>query len=204
MSGNYGKQENFRYEAQKERKFCICFRSANFGPSRPRPARRIFGVLHKNPEWILCILTKKSFVQNDEKRPPFWAASLQLDGIGFLNCYRDFVGLVFAIKSIVSDKPANFHILPSGSVAVLISQSVILGKGKPPVIDKFGIFRHGKFSGFLIIAGMFCGSPCKVIRCSNFQDITVFGVHIMPNIEKFFCGSNFWNTLAFFLLGRAG
>ena len=97
----------------------------------------------------------EGFVQNDEKIP---LALHQRDSIGFANgnCYH--VGLFLTEKPVVSDKSSNSHILPSCPVLVLISQSVIRGKRAPRVKDKTGIFRHGKFTGFLVISCMFCGS----------------------------------------------
>lgn len=125
----------------------------------------------------------RAFVQNDEKNP---AGLHQRDSIGFANgnCYH--VGLFLTKKSVVPDETPNSHILPSCPVCVLISQSIILGKRTPPIIDKTGIFRHGKLTGFLVIPCMFCGSALQVVCCSYFQDITAFCVHIMPHIQKFF------------------
>lgn len=114
----------------------------------------------------------------------------QRDSIGFANgnCYH--VGLFLTEKSIISDKPPNSHILPSCPVCVLISQSIILGKRTPPVINKTGIFRHGKLTGFLVISCMLCGSALQVVCSSYLQDITAFRVHIMPHIQKLFLTAN--------------
>lgn len=114
----------------------------------------------------------------------------QRDSIGFANgnCYH--VGLFLTEKPVVPDKSPNSHILPSCPVCVLISQSIILGKRTPPVINKTGIFRHGKLTGFLVISCMLCGSALQVVCSSYLQDITAFRVHIMPHIQKLFLTAN--------------
>lgn len=137
----------------------------------------------------------RAFVQNDEKIP---LALCQRDSIGFANgnCYH--VGLFLTEKSVVPDKSPNSHILPSCPVCVLISQSIILGKRTPPIIDKTGIFRHGKLTGFLVIPCMLCGSALQVVCCPYLQDITAFCVHIMPHIQKLFLTADsitsFWEA----------
>ena len=125
----------------------------------------------------------RAFVQNDEKIP---LALCQRDSIGFANdnCYH--IGLFLTEKSVVPDETPNSHILPSCPVCVLISQSIILGKRTPPIINKTGIFRHGKLPGFLVIPRMLCGSALQVVCCPYLQDITAFCVHIMPHIQKLF------------------
>lgn len=138
---------------------------------------------------------QEGFVQNDEKIP---LALHQRDCIGFANgnCYH--VGLFLTEKPVVPDKSPNSHILPSCPVCVLISQSIILGKRTPPVINKTGIFRHGKLTGFLVISCMLCGSALQVVCSSYLQDITAFRVHIMPYIQKLFFTANsitsFWEA----------
>lgn len=122
----------------------------------------------------------------------------QRDSIGFANgnCYH--VGFFLTEKSVVPDETPNSHILPSCPVCVLISQSIILGKRTPPIIDKTGIFRHGKLTGFLVIPCMLCGSTLQVVCRSYFQDITAFCVHIMPHIQKLFLTADsitsFWEA----------
>lgn len=137
----------------------------------------------------------QGFVQNDEKIP---LALHQRDSISFANgnCYH--VGLFLTEKPVISDKPSNSHILPSCPVCVLISQSIILRKRTPPVINKTGIFRHGKLTGFPVISCMLCGSALQVVCCPYLQDITAFCVHIMPHIQKLFFAANsitsFWEA----------
>ena len=112
--------------------------------------------------------------------------SIERDFIGFAYRHFDGFGLLFAIKSIISDKLAYALILPPFAGLVLISQSVIFGERERKVIDELTARRHGVVGAFLIVAVMFHSSAVKVVRCADFQHIVSIFVDIMTDIQKLF------------------
>lgn len=108
--------------------------------------------------------------------------SIERDFVGFAYRHFDGFGLLFAIKSVISDKLAYALILPPFAGLILISQGVILGKRKRKVIDELATRRHGVIGAFLIVAVVFHSSAVKVVRCTDFQHIVSIFVDIMTDI----------------------
>lgn len=112
--------------------------------------------------------------------------SIERDFVGFAYRHFDGFGLLFAIKSVISDKLAYALVLPSLTGLILISQGVILGKRKRKVIDELTARRHGVVGAFLIVAVMFLAAALKVICSAYLENEIAVPVDIMTDIQKFF------------------
>lgn len=110
------------------------------------------------------------------------SGSIEPDFVGFAYCYFDDFGLLFAIKSVISDKLAYALILPSLAGLVLISQSVILGERERKVIDEFPAGRHGIVGAFLIVAVVFLAAAVKVVCRAYLENKIAVPVDIMTDI----------------------
>ena len=110
------------------------------------------------------------------------SGSIEPDFVGFAYCHFDGFGLLFAIKSVISDKLAYALILPSLAGLVLISQSVILGERERKVIDELTVRRHGVIGAFLIVAVMFLTAAVKVVCRTYLENEIAVPVDIMTDI----------------------
>lgn len=110
------------------------------------------------------------------------SGSIEPDFIGFAYRHFDDFGLLFAIKSVISDKFAYALILPSLAGLVLISQSVILGERERKIIDKFTAGRHGVVGAFLIVAVVFLAAAVKVVCCAYLENEIAVLVDIMTDV----------------------
>ena len=104
------------------------------------------------------------------------------DFISFTYRHFDDFGLLFATKSIISDKFAYALILPPLASLILISQSVILGKRKRKVIDKLTARRHGVVGAFLIVAVMLFAAALKVVCSAYLENKIAVLVDIVTDI----------------------
>lgn len=114
------------------------------------------------------------------------SGSIEPDFVGFAYRHFDGFGLLFAIKSVISDKLAYALVLPSLAGLVLISQSVILGERKRKVIDELTARRHGVIETFLIVAVMLFAAALKVICSAYLENEIAVLVDIMTDIQKLF------------------
>lgn len=110
------------------------------------------------------------------------SGSIEPDFVGFAYRHFDGFGLLFAIKSVISDKLAYALVLPSLAGLVLISQGVILGKRKRKVIDELTARRHGVVGAFLIVAVMLFAAALKVICSAYLENEIAVPVDIMTDI----------------------
>ena len=110
------------------------------------------------------------------------SGSIEPDFVGFAYRHFDGFGLLFAIKSVISDKLAYALVLPSLAGLILISQSVILGERERKVIDELATRRHGIVGTFLIAAIMFFAAAVKVICSTYFENKIAVPVDIMTDI----------------------
>lgn len=110
------------------------------------------------------------------------SGSIEPDFVGFAYRHFDGFGLLFAIKSVISDKLAYALVLPSLAGLVLISQGVILGERKRKVIDKLTAGRHSVVRAFLIVAVMFLTAAIKVVCRAYFENEIAVLVDIMTDI----------------------
>lgn len=108
--------------------------------------------------------------------------SIERDFVGFAYRHFDGFGLLFAIKSVISDKLAYALVLPSLAGLVLISQSVILGERKRKVIDELTAGRHGIVGAFLIVAVMFLAAAVKVVCRAYLENKIAVLVDIVTDI----------------------
>lgn len=108
--------------------------------------------------------------------------SIERDFVGFAYRHFDSFRLLFAIKSVISDKLAYALVLPSLAGLVLISQSVILGERKRKVIDELAARRHGIVWAFLIVAVMLFTAAVKVICSAYLENKIAVPVDIMTDI----------------------
>lgn len=108
--------------------------------------------------------------------------SIERDFVGFAYRHFDGFGLLFAIKSVISDKLAYALVLPSLAGLVLISQSVILGERERKIIDELTARRHGVVWAFLVVAVMFFAAAVKVICSAYFKNEIAVPVDIMTDI----------------------
>lgn len=110
------------------------------------------------------------------------SGSIEPDFVGFAYRHFDGFGLLFAIKSVISDKLAYALVLPPLAGLVLISQSVILGKRERKIIDELAVRRHGVVRAFLIIAVVFLAAAVKVICSAYLENKIAVPVDIMTDI----------------------
>lgn len=110
------------------------------------------------------------------------SGSIEPDFVGFAYRHFDSFGLLFAIKSVISDKLAYALVLPPLAGLILISQGVILGKRKRKVIDELTARRHGVVGAFLIVAVMFLAAALKVICSAYLENEIAVPVDIMTDI----------------------
>lgn len=110
------------------------------------------------------------------------SGSIEPDFVGFAYRHFDGFGLLFAIKSVISDKLAYTLVLPSLAGLVLISQSVILREGKRKVIDELTAGRHGIVRAFLIVAVMFLAAAVKVVCRAYLENEIAVLVDIVTDI----------------------
>ena len=110
------------------------------------------------------------------------SGSIEPDFVGFAYRHFDGFGLLFAIKSVISDKLAYALVLPPLAGLILISQGVILGKRKRKVIDELTAGRHGVVRAFLIIAVVFFAAAVKVICSAYLEDEIAIPVDIMTDV----------------------
>lgn len=110
------------------------------------------------------------------------SGSIEPDFVGFAYRHLDGFGLLFAIKSVISDKLAYTLVLPSLAGLVLISQSVIFGKRERKVIDELAARRHGVVGAFLIVAVVFLAAAVKVICSAYLENEIAVPVDIMTDI----------------------
>lgn len=149
-----------------EQKFCICGPDRKFGPARPRAAR------HYTTPAGVCQQVKM------HKK----SGSIEPDFVGFAYRHFDDFGLLFAIKSVISDKLAYALVLPSLAGLVLISQSVILGERERKVIDELTAGWHGEVWAFLITAIMFLAAAVKVVCRAYLENKIAVPVDIVTDI----------------------
>ena len=110
------------------------------------------------------------------------SGSIEPDFVGFAYRHFDGFGLLFAIKSVISDKLAYALVLPPLAGLILISQGVILGKRKRKVIDELTARRHGVVGAFLIVAVMFLAAAVKVIGSAYLENEIAVLVDIVTDI----------------------
>lgn len=110
------------------------------------------------------------------------SGSIEPDFVGFAYRHFDGFGLLFAIKSVISDKLAYALVLPSLAGLVLISQSVILRERERKIIDELTARRHGVVGAFLIIAVVFLTAAVKVICSAYLENEIAVPVDIMTDI----------------------
>ena len=149
-----------------EQKFCICGPDRKFGPARPRAAR------HYTTPAGVCQQVKM------HKK----SGSIEPDFVGFAYRHFDDFGLLFAIKSVISDKLAYALVLPSLAGFILISQGVILGERERKVIDEFAARRHGVVGTFLITAVMLLTTAVKVVCGAYLENEIAVPVDIVTDI----------------------
>ena len=104
------------------------------------------------------------------------------DGVRFADCDCDAVGLVCAVKAVISDILSNFCRLPCFAGSVLETQGVILGKFQVPVIHKFTILRHYVIRRLSVVPCMFCLAAVEVVCRADFEDVASFFVDVVPDI----------------------
>lgn len=110
------------------------------------------------------------------------SGSIEPDFVGFAYRHFDGFGLLFAIKSVISDKLAYALVLPPLAGLILISQGVILGKRKRKVIDELTARRHGVVGAFLIVAVVFLAAAVKVIGSAYLENEIAVLVDIVTDI----------------------
>lgn len=110
------------------------------------------------------------------------SGSIEPDFVGFAYRHFDGFGLLFAIKSVISDKLAYALVLPSLAGLVLISQGVILGERERKVIDELTAGRHGVVRAFLIVAVVFFAAAVKVICSAYLENEIAVLVDIVTDI----------------------
>ena len=110
------------------------------------------------------------------------SGSIEPDFVGFAYRHFDGFGLLFAIKSVISDKLAYALVLPSLAGLVLISQSVILGERERKVIDELAAGRHGVVWAFLLIAVVFLAAAVKVVCRAYLENKIAVLVDIVTDI----------------------
>ena len=110
------------------------------------------------------------------------SGSIEPDFVGFAYRHFDGFGLLFAIKSVISDKLAYALVLPSLAGLVLISQSIILGERKRKIIDELTAGRHGVVGAFLIVAVVFLAAAVKVVCRAYFENKIAVLVDIVTDI----------------------
>lgn len=110
------------------------------------------------------------------------SGSIEPDFVGFAYRHFDDFGLLFAIKSVISDKLAYALVLPSLAGLILISQSVILGERERKVIDELTAGRHGEVWAFLITAIMFLAAAVKVVGSAYLENKIAVLVGIVTDI----------------------
>lgn len=110
------------------------------------------------------------------------SGSIEPDFVGFAYRHFDGFGLLFAIKSVISDKLAYALVLPSLAGLVLISQSIILGERERKIIDELTARRHGVAWAFLIIAVVFLAAAVKVVCRTHLENKIAVLVDIVTDI----------------------
>ena len=110
------------------------------------------------------------------------SGSIEPDFIGFAYRHFDGFGLLFAIKSVISDKLTYALVLPPLAGLILISQGVILGERERKIINELAARRHGEVWAFLIIAIMFLATALKVVCSAYLENKIAVPVDIMTDI----------------------
>lgn len=110
------------------------------------------------------------------------SGSIEPDFVGFAYRHFDGFGLLFAIKSVISDKLAYALVLPSLAGLVLISQSVIFGERERKIIDELAARRHSVVGAFLIVAVVFLAAAVKVVCRAYFENKIAVLVDIVTDI----------------------
>lgn len=110
------------------------------------------------------------------------SGSIEPDFVGFAYRHFDGFGLLFAIKSVISDELAYALVLPPLTGLVLISQSVILGERERKIIDELAAGRHSVVGAFLIVAVVFFAAAVKVVCRAYFENKIAVLVDIMTDI----------------------
>lgn len=110
------------------------------------------------------------------------SGSIEPDFVGFAYRHFDGFGLLFAIKSVISDKLAYALVLPSLAGLVLISQSIILGERERKIIDELTARRHGVVWAFLIVAVVFLAAAVKVVCRAYLENKIAVLVDIVTDI----------------------
>lgn len=110
------------------------------------------------------------------------SGSIEPDFVGFAYRYFDGFGLLFAIKSVISDKLTYALVLPSLAGLILISQGVILGERERKIINELAARRHGEVWAFFIIAVMLFAAALKVVCSAYLENKIAVLVDIVTDI----------------------